>query len=364
MSVKEIKVLLIVALLAGLPGGQLWAAPKYYWDGSNSWISLGFLGQVHCANIKNAKPENDMYLRRARIILSGQITDGVQFFAETDNDNAGKSGQASVSTDIQDAFADMRLLKTEDGSEQWIKAGLILLPFSFETRASAASLLGLDYNSEAIKLVNTFVWRDYGVEFHGNIGNRFSYAAGVFDGYDLKDSDKNSEADLRFTGHAAFNLLGNAEKDWFYTQERPTITTNYLSIGAGLDTQDRATLKVTPATNGVPESRKEYDSENWVLDIQSGFVLKSTLLTLNLAYYNWDNAAFDGTTAFAEGGIMYGKNQLTCKYSEQDPDQKDSTTDYTVGLHHFLKNHNARGGIEYRWGDSPDMVLAGIQFLL
>jgi hypothetical protein len=360
----DMKVMLTVSLLAGLTAAEAWAGPKFYMDGSNSWISVGFLGQVHYSNTENAKPEDDIYLRRARIIVSGQITDGVQFFAETDNDNAGKSGQASVSTDIQDAFADVRLMKTDNGSEHWVKAGLILLPFSFETRSSAASLLGLDYNSEVIKLANTFVWRDYGAEFHGNAGTRFSYAAGVFDGYDMKDSDKNPDAGLRFTGHAAFNLLGNAEKEWFFTQERPAKTSHYISLGAGFDTQDRATLKVTPATNSVPESRTEYDSENWVIDVQSGFVLKSLMLTLNLGHYDWDNAGFKGTTAFAEAGIMYGKNQLTVKYSDQDPDQKDSTTDYTVGVHHFLKNHNARGGIEFRSGDSPDMVLAGIQFLI
>jgi len=29
-----------------------------------------------------------------------------------------------------------------------------------------------------------------------------------------------------------------------------------------------------------------------------------------------------------------------------------------------MKNHNVRGGLEYRWGDSAETVLAGLQFLL
>ena len=38
----------------------------------------------------------------------------------------------------------------------------------------------------------------------------------------------------------------------------------------------------------------------------------------------------------------------------------DEIIDYTAGVHYFMKNHNLRGGLEYRWGDSADAVLAGI----
>ena len=48
----------------------------------------------------------------------------------------------------------------------------------------------------------------------------------------------------------------------------------------------------------------------------------------------------------------------------QDPEVGDSIEDYTAGLHYFMRGHNARTGIEYRWGDSDSMVLAGVQFLL
>ena len=329
----------------------------------NSWAELGFLGQVHFLNQEQAADKNDIYLRRARIILSGQIDDGIMFFAETDNDNAGKSGGASVSTDIQDAYIDVRCMKT-DYSEMWFKAGLILLPFSFETRAGATKLLGIDYNSEAVKLVNTFVWRDYGAEIHGNIGRKFSYAAGAFDGYEMTGGTKNPEADLRLTGHVAYNLIGAAEKSWFYTQERLGANGDYLSLGVGVDYQPKATLTVTPATDTAPESSVVDDSDAMVVDIESGFDVGPMAVTVNGAYFDWDNASFKGTTAFVESGLRHKNTMITGKYSLQDPDGRASTEDYTGGLHYFLKGHNARAGIEYRWGDSPEAILAGIQVLL
>lgn len=325
-------------------------------DGS-AWIKPGFLGQVHYRYNSNAADKEDFYLRRGRFILVGQVMDGVKFFVETDNDKAGMNGVGSVSTDIQDAFVDFRILDLE-GSTHWVKGGLILLPFSFESVGSAASLLGLDYNAEQIKFVNSFVWRDYGAELHGNVTKRFAYRVGVFDGYDSPDSIKNDEARLRFTGHFAFNLIGDVETGWFYSQNRLG-KSDFLTIGAGFDVQSEATVDTTGDEPAVQ------DSEGFVVDVQSGFTLSPSLaVMLNGAYYDWDNAAFDGNTAFAEAGLLYDKVMLTAKYGLQDPSKGESLNDFTAGVHYFFKGHNARAGVEYRWGDSDEQILAGLQFLL
>lgn len=339
--------------------GTVNAGPK--WDvGEDGHMKLSFLGQVHFQSVDGAADEDDLYLRRGRIILSGQIQDGLTFFMETDNDNAGKSGKDTVSTDIQDVFVDGRLIDGEN--ELWAKAGLVLLPFSFETRSSAASLLGIDYNVEAVKLVNTFVWRDYGAELHGNVGDVLSYAVGVFDGYDVKGSSKNPNAAMRYTGHVAVNVVGNVEKGWFFSQERLGGKGSYVSLGAGFDTQEKATLKFADPDD--TELFVEADNDAWVLDMQSGYAGEGMSATLNAAYYDWDNSAFKGSTAFVETGLLVKKTMATLKYAVQDPDSGSDTQDYTAGLQYFLKGNNARGGIEFRWGDSPDQILAGIQFLL
>jgi hypothetical protein len=330
------------------------------WDlGEDAWLKACILGQVHGSYTNCDTDLYDVYLRRGRIILAGQVMDGVTFFVETDNDGAGKRGR-SVSMDIQDAFVDIRIMN----SEHWVEVGLILLPFSFETRSSAASLLGLDYNCDAVKFVNTFVWRDYGAELHGSLfDKRISYCIGAFDGYDVAGSAKNPDADVRFTGHVALNLVGQAETGWFYCQNRQDADA-YVSLGAGYDWQDKATLVSVPVPSGSVPVVAEADSVAWVVDMQSGFGLGCSDVTINAAWYDWDNSAFKGNTAFIEAGIQSGKTMLTGKYSIQDPDGPALTEDYTAGVHYFLKKHNARGGIEYRWGDSPEMVLVGVQFLL
>lgn len=352
------------AAATAMAAAAAWAGPKLEIT-EDSWIQVGALLQLNATRTDGASPENDFFLRRARLILSGQVMDGVQFFAETDSPNAGKSG-ADAAIKIQDAFVDLRLPLL---TNHWVKAGLILLPFSFESRAGATTLLGHHYNVEVLKLPNTHVWRDYGVELHGTFWERrVAYFVGVFDGYDERESTKNPDADLRLTGHLAVNLLGEAEAGWFFSQNRLGKAGDYVSIGAGVDRQDKATRRVAPASedSAAPAPPPEIiDSENWVVDLQSGFDVGGVGITLNAAWYDWNNALFKGNTAFVETGILIGKVMPVAKYSWQDPDGGPATVeDYTVGLHVFGKGHNIRGGLEYRWGDSPDQWLLGIQLLL
>lgn len=329
---------------------------------NDSYLQVGALGQVQATYTDGAADTTDFFLRRARIILSGQMMDGVQFFMETDSPNAGKAGAPDAEVDIQDAFIDLRL---PGCSNHWFKAGLILLPFSFESRSGAATLLGNDYNSEVIKLPNTFVWRDYGAELHGSLLNKkIGYAAGVFDGYDTTGSSKNSDADFRTTAHIAVGVVGEVETGWFYNQNRIGRKLTYLTVGAGVDQQDRASILETKATSTTPASSRIVDSEAYVVDMQSGYEIDNWGVVFNAAWYTWENIVFDGDTLFIEGGVWFDKTMLTGKYSLQDPDAGAMTEDFTVGVHHFLKGHNVRGGLEYRWGDSADQVLAGLQFLL
>ncbi len=332
--------------------------------GPDSWLQLGLLGQLQATVTEDATPETDFFVRRARIILSGQVMDGVQFFAETDSPNAGRHGSPNE-IKMQDIFVDLRLPNLEN---HWFKAGLILLPFSFESRSGATTLLGHDYNVEVLKLPNTFVWRDIGAELHGTFWEkRIAYFVGVFDGYDQESGDKNPDADLRLTGHLAVNLIGEAESGWFFNQCRLGKSGDYLSIGAGIDRQDKATRRVIALAEGqagpVPPP-EIVDSENWVVDLQSGFEVGGVGLTLNAAWYDWDNALFRGNTAFVETGVLIGKVMPVAKYSWQDPDSGSTIEDYTVGVHIFGKGHNIRGGVEYRWGDSPSQWLVGVQVLL
>ena len=337
--------------------------------GEDGWIKLSLLGQPHYKFNDNLGDQDDFYLRRGRLIFQGQIADGISLFMETDNDKAGMNGAGSVSTDVQDAWVDFRLAGNDD-FEAWVMGGLILLPFSFENRSSAASLLGIDYNAETIKFVNSFVWRDMGAEVHGRIGKLMDYRVGIFDGYET--DTKNEDAELRFCGHVSVNALGEvADGGWFPSQNRLGKAGSYITLGFGMDSQKDASLGC--AVSGDVTNTVVEDADAWVVDLQSSVDLGGTAdLLVNAAYYDWDNAVsggggYKGNTAFVETGLVAGGFMPTFKVSMQEPDSGTDTTDYTVGLNYFIHGQNARAGMEYTWGDTDStdgQVLAGLQFLL
>jgi hypothetical protein len=342
--------LLLAVLLATTPAH---AGPKWEY-GDAAWMKLDLLGQVHYSFLDGAVDEDDFFIRRFRILVNGQIMEGVKVFVQTDYTNAGKQG-ADPDFNLFDAWVDVRLF----GSDHWVKGGLIPLPFSFENSSAVGALLGLDYNAEILEIANDSSWRDVGLAIHGSFANRVGYRAGIFDGYE--NDDTNPDSDLRFTGRIDIAVLGDVPTGWFYVQDTLGGGT-YLTIGGGYDNQGKATL-VTPElfeAESIP-----VDSEAWVLDFRSGYQFSGALhLTVNGAWYDWDSSDFMGSTAFVEAGLRHNKIIGTFKYSLEDPDGDAKINDYTAGLHYNLKGNNIKGGVEYRWGDSADWLLFGVQFLL
>ena len=144
MNRKKLLVLIILLLATLCLTATSHAGPKWKF-GENAWMKMDLLAQVHFSYLDEAEDEEDFYLRRFRILVNGQITEGVRVFFQTDYSNAGKN---NVDSDFSllDGWVDVQLFK----SEHWLKAGLIPLPFSMENRSAVGALLGIDYNSEII----------------------------------------------------------------------------------------------------------------------------------------------------------------------------------------------------------------------
>jgi hypothetical protein len=335
-----------------MTAASAFAGPKWEY-GEASWMKLDLLGQVHYSFLDEAVDEDDFFVRRARILVNGQVAEGIRVFAQTDYSNAGKNG-SDPKFSLLDGWVDAQIF----GSDHWVKGGLIPLPFSMENRSAVGALLGIDYNTEILKIANDSSWRDVGLVLQGSFAKRIGYRAGIFDGYE--SSEKNSDADLRFTGRVDVAVIGDLLTGW-YVQETIGGGT-YLRVGGGYDQQNKATLVTPELFEATPVP---VDNKAWVLDFQSGYQFNGALhLTVNGAWYDWDNSEFMGNTSFVEAGLRMNKTIGTFKYSLQDPEAGDKTTDYTAGLHYNLKGNNLKGGVEYRWGDSADWWLVGIQFLL
>jgi hypothetical protein len=349
-------------------------------DADKPNLKVRFLLQSQAQMTEDGNPAGDawgteFFLRRARIILAGNVTKWLHFFMETDNPNMGKNGDWTPKTFIQDAFVDFRLM-----DEFNIAAGMILLPFSHMNRQSAASLNTLDYhNLFSGKFVKDFVWRDAGVEFRGLISNMFDYRIGIFNGArgigditkhkDYKDKYANlAEGEVptinnptdapRITGRISLNIF-DPEPGFFFGGTNLG-KKKVLAIGAGFDFQPGAALddkgnnKMYAAASGdiyldIPLNDK------LELTGQAAFVWfdrgndENVLKDTGLLDYSTASKG-TGLGAYGDLGFRYDFIQpvVGFEWFDSDNDAGD-TTNIRAGVNWWIKGHSTNLKLEYAY---------------
>jgi hypothetical protein len=334
------------------------------YQNTNTWDNSTAVGETDSDGVW----ASSFRIRRARLIVNGQISPIVDFFVETDdynrggfNNDAAGTGAKEATTDrvgtfIQDAYINFKV-----APELNITMGMFLIPFMHHNRQSAASLLGVDYNIDVIKLATTTnVWRDTGVEFRGLLfGGIIDYRLAVLQGLTRRtqgdadtSNDINPDGLPRFTGRVQINLM-DAEDGFFYSE-------NYLgkkkiiSFGGGVDYQADVT--------NIDGSREDYFA--WTADVIIDYPLAPGMaLAFQAAYVDIDNqptGTVVGSTGvesqygyFAQVGLLIMDTiQPVIKYTRwitEYPGLDDRDWSYlTVGINYMLHGHNANIKFEYR----------------
>jgi hypothetical protein len=218
----------------------------------DTFFNIGILAQPQLQFIEDATPNEgwstDFFVRRARLVLTGQFDPNIGFIFITDQANWGKGGAYTQQFIVQDAIASYKL-----GPELTIDAGFMLLPFVRNNYLSAGGLNTLDFRTPTIKFPTANAFRDMGVLARGLVANDLVYyRAGVFNGIGSRPGttgvdpmnpaddvvELNGDDAPRFTGTVRLNLMGKEDAYAFsgiYFSKEPM-----LSIGVGADFQPQA----------------------------------------------------------------------------------------------------------------------------
>ncbi len=351
-------VLVAMAAVALLVPGSAFAD-----DADQPNIKVRFLLQSQYQTTEDAAPsgdgwDNEMFLRRARIILAGNVNKWIHFFVETDNPNMGKNGNWAPTSFIQDAFVDFQFMK-----EFNVAAGMILLPFTHHNRQSAASLNTLDYhNLFSGRFVTDKVWRDAGIEARGIVANIFDYKVGIFNGLRGKAVDGlptlNPDDMPRITGRVAINVF-EPEEAFFYGGTYLG-KKRVLQFGAGFDLQPGAIL-----TDMGDTAMYTAVSGDAFLDLPLNDKME---LTAQAAFV-WFNRGFDavagadpdapltftankgsGYGAYGDIGFRYDFIQPTIggEWFDSDVDSAD-LMNIRGGVQYWFKGHSANLKLEYAY---------------
>ena len=299
----------------------------------------------------------NLFLRRVRLLVGGQVARNISFFIETDNPNFGKTPKALGSGFIvQDAIAEVKL-----ADPLTISAGLMFVPFCRNCIQSAATLLSLDYSSFsflATPATQSSVGRDVGFQAKGYFnGNRIEYRVGAFQGMRASAPPGSTTAGqnpLRAVGRLQVNLLDAETPGIFYTGTYLG-TKRVLAIGGGIDTQA-----------GQGDNYRA-----WALDAFLDYpVGDSVSLTAQVDYFSYDGGQTFSTLSkqtgvFAEAGVYFKPIRILpfVKYETQnfDPVAQVDNVRYQAGFTYYISGHNANLKLAYSRLD-PDTGNSTNQF--
>ena len=130
------------------------------------------------STVQDAKSNNGFFIRRARIVFSGQVHPNVYFYIQPDFASSPSSG-VNHFTQIRDAYVDVSF---DTKKEYRVRIGQSKVPFGFENMQSSQNRLVLDRNDALNSAVANE--RDLGIFFYwapSKIRERFAML--VRDGY-------------------------------------------------------------------------------------------------------------------------------------------------------------------------------------
>jgi hypothetical protein len=205
-------------------------------DGKSS-LRLGVLSQLQGEWIDsgNGSPTTqNLFVRRARLLVGAKLGEKISLFLETDSPNLGKAAADGSKNEgtmyIQDLMVTYALSKT------WkLDGGLMLVPLAYHSGQGATTLLGIDYSPYAFipsTPTRSRVGRDYGLQTRGYVlGGHLELRGAVLQG--LRGAGSGNP--FRFFGRAVYYPF-ESQSDFFYTG-----TTHgkrkLLGLGASYDRQ-------------------------------------------------------------------------------------------------------------------------------
>ncbi len=177
--------------------GQFWAD----WTQTNTPASEGEQGFAQ-----------NFYLRRARILMGGNIGDKIAFFFQTDDPKLGITPKALGSGFIlQDAWMGYQVNKYLQ-----VSGGEMLVPSSRQGLQSTLSFYSLDISSVATvnnTALQESALRDMGFQARGYFyHDRLQYRGGIFEG----ERDTNGRNSLRPAMYLQYDFF-SPEKEYAYT---------------------------------------------------------------------------------------------------------------------------------------------------
>ena len=304
---------------------------------------------------------NNLFVRRIRFILGGQLTPNITFFFETDNPNLGKNKTSATSLTsgfvTQDAFLTWKPTGT---NAFMLDTGLMLAPLCRNCLGSAGTIMPLDYGSWSFlesAATESSAGRDTGIQARGYLGGgHFEYRGSVLQGF----RSAGSRNALRTTVRGQYNIFDTEVGGFFYPGFYMA-NKKIWSVGGAYDQQQGYSAYTADTFVSWPDAAKKnaLNADLTLFGFDGGRTFTSIPeqrdLTLQVGYYfggpklqpflriedqNYKASANDGKdNKRLQAGMTWLPNghnfNVKGAYSRVDPRQGRTTNEFTVQLQFF-----------------------------
>jgi hypothetical protein len=177
-------------------------------------------------------PSYDIYVRRTRLLVNGDISQNFTYLFQMDNPNFGKFGNFTGRAIVQDAWIGWAPTGITGGNVLYIDAGLLLIPISHHLLESTTNFVTADVHTDEFRFAgNPFPnLRNTGVQVRGWwLDKKIGFRGGVYEGYAPIDQLATPPTCTatgagcitpkrypQFAGFVNFDIIGSEEGGWLY----------------------------------------------------------------------------------------------------------------------------------------------------
>lgn len=325
--------------------------------GDDVKIKFGVLLQTQLdeAQLGNGDYNQNIMLRRARVLIGGQVAPRLTFFTETEAAYVGYQNPTANGFSSAVATGTKNIettgLNVLDAVLTWnpidplnIDTGLILVPICRNCLQGAAMLMPINYFKSAfVESVGTGtdISRDAGVQLRSYLlSDKLEVRLGAFQGYRTQTSATGSGEAFRVTGRVQYDVF-DAEKGLFYTGTYLG-KKKVLAIGAGYDGQGDYSATAVDLFADIPMGDMsvtfQVDNVRW---IPGQFATAANGGTMGLT--STTGAISDTSDLMIEAGLYHSPTKLMpfVQYEDQQFVQGGPDTKYLQGgIAYYFSGYN------------------------
>src|SRR6266446_4600934 len=173
----------------------------------------------------------DIFVRRTRILVNGDISQNFSYLFQIDNANFGKFGNFGGRAIVQDAWIGWAPTGITGGNVLYIDAGLLLIPISHHLLESTTNFITADVHTDEFRFPgNGFQGlRETGIQVRGWwLDKKIGFRGGVYEGYSPALQIGTAQCTAtgagcitpkrypQFAGFVNFDIIGSEEGGWLY----------------------------------------------------------------------------------------------------------------------------------------------------